>query len=181
MNSEEVLKTIKTALDAADVDSVIQPADATTPHPRLILYTGKDIKGRGQMLEMTADAVEMGQELSNDPEEKGRSYLRLQMDSVFPFSVKPSSLAETAQFLHFINLQIDVPGFYLDYFNNIILYRYVMMADADHIPLRMLFSMIGIIMLLQDLFEAPLERLANGEVTFIDLLQEIQKTLAKKI
>lgn len=155
----KILESLKKALDEVGLDSAISD-------DRLIIYKG---------IEISAQEVEMGQALSQDP----KTYVRLQLDARFPFVVEDRALSDVAQFLHFLNMQVEIPGFYLDHTSNAVLYRHVLLSDQEHLPEKIVLSIIGIAMLFQDVFGPPLERLAQGKETFISLLQEVQKTLGR--
>ena len=168
---------IKNILDRVGLDSILQHADEKTPQERLMVYGGKDSHQRDLHMVLTAQTIEMSQQVSKDSDERAKAYVRIQLDANFPFLVEDMAMAETAQFLHLLNLQVEVPGFYLNYLDNTILYRYVLLADREHIPQKILLSIIGVAMFFQDVFGQALERLAKGQVTFVELLQEIQKSL----
>lgn len=186
--SNYTLELIKAELEGLGLDCEIEKnQDETTPPyvpSRLVVFGGIDSKNREQKMIITEQAIETGNELSTNPNERNRRYVRIQLDAPFPFAVKDTALADVSQFLHFLDLQIELPGFYLNYFDNTILYRCVHIADIEHVPIKVIVSILGIVMFLQDAFGGSLERLANGEVTFVELLQEIQKLygeMAKKL
>lgn len=179
MDNEKILASIKTILDGAGMDSAVVPPDDIIFHPRLVVFIGNDRENRERILEITAQSLEVDKLLTTDEKEKAIEYVRIQVDTKFPFKVEDKAMADVAQFLHVFNLQIDVPGFYLNYYDNAIIYRYVLMAEREHIPIKILFSIIGTVLLFQDLLSSQLERLATGKVSFVYLLKEIHEALNK--
>lgn len=154
-------------MDPIGIDSTVVPANVVITHPRLVVHIGNDASNRERVIEVTAQTTETG-------ESPAKAYVRIQLDSKFPFTVEDVALSDVSQFLHFLNLQLEVPGFYLDLFTNTIIYRYVLLADSGHIPEKMILSMVGIVLFLQDVFGGPFERLATNKVTLPELLREIQ-------
>lgn len=173
MHHEKILQAIKNDLEKENLDCFIEPFDAVLPK-RLLIYTGEDKKQRTQIIEIKVLAPEFQQTiLPND------SPTILQFDLLFPFIVQDNAMSDVAQFLHFLNLQVDVPGFHLDYLNNHILYRYVHFLENDHLSSKILISLVGRFMIFQDIFAQTLERLAEGKVSFLEIMREIQEMLDK--
>lgn len=175
MDYEKILQTVKEDLIREGLDCVIL-SDKDTSQTKLLVYSGEDIEKRIQLIEIKVQAKN-GNFLQL--KQTGQDCVSFQLDAFFPFSVDDFSMADVAQFLHFLNLQIEIPGFYLNYSDNTIIYRYVLLAEDQHIPKRILLSLIGIAMMLQDIFGQTLERLAKGQTTFVELMQEIQAVMAK--
>lgn len=177
MDSQEILASLKASLDTTGIDSLIHhPIDPAQPL-RLLIFAGDAGDRQGGLIEFSLQTVEMGEGAKSKPGK--RTYMRMQIDSKFPFKVVDTSLVEVAQFLNFLNLQLELPGFFLNYFENTIIYRYVLLADADHVPEKVILSVIGVIMFFQDFLGGTLGRLAAGQTTFIELLQDIETVLKR--
>jgi hypothetical protein len=175
MDCEKILQTVKEELIQEGLDCVIH-TDQDSPRTRLLIYSGEDQQKRAQLITITVQAK------SGNPlllKETGHDCVSFQLDACFPFTVDDYSMSDVAQFLHFLNFQIEIPGFCLNYIDNTILYRYVLLSENHHIPKKILMSLIGISMLFQDFFGQTLERLAKGKVSFIDLMKEISTALSK--
>lgn len=177
MDYEKILQTVKEDLIGQGLDCVVL-SDTDTLQKKLVVYSGEDAEKRTQLIEIKVQAR------NGNPrqlKQSGQDCVSFQLDALFPFAVEDLSMSDMAQFLHFLNLQIEIPGFCLDYVNNTVIYRYVLLAEDQHIPQRILLSLIGIAMMLQDMFGQTLERLAKGQVTFVDLMQEIQAAMSKAL
>lgn len=175
MDCEKILQTVKEELIQEGLDCVIQ-TDQDSPWTRLLIYSGEDQEKRTQLITITVQAKGGNPMLLK---ETGHDCVSFQLDACFPFTVDDYSMSDVAQFLHFLNFQIEIPGFCLNYIDNTIIYRYVLLTENQHIPKKILMSLIGISMLFQDFFGQTLERLAKGKVSFIDLMKEISTALSK--
>lgn len=169
MDYKEILQVIKEELTKEGLDCAIQE-EKDMMQTRLLIYSGEDQQKRTQMVTIKAQAKE-GDLLQL--KQAGHDCVSFQLEACFPFTVDDYSMSDVAQFLHFLNFQVEVPGFYLNYIDNTIVYRYVLLSEDQHIPKKILLSLIGMAMLFQDLFGQTLERLAKGKVSFVELMQEI--------
>lgn len=175
MDYEKILQLVKEDLVREGLDCIVL-FDKDILQTKLLIYSGEDTEKRTQQIEIKVQAK------NGNPSQlkhAGQDCVSFQLDAFFPFTVDDFSMADVAQFLHFLNLQIEIPGFYLNYLENTIVYRYVLLAEDQHIPQRILLSLIGIAMMLQDMFGQTLERLAKGKTTFVELMQEIQAVMEK--
>ncbi|HEV8052027.1 MAG TPA: hypothetical protein VGP47_05995 [Parachlamydiaceae bacterium] len=175
MDYEKILQTVKEDLVQEGLDCMVL-ADKDAFQTKLLIYSGEDQEKRMRLIEVKVQAK------SGNPlqlKETGQDCVAFQLDAFFPFTVDDLSMSDVAQFLHFLNLQIEIPGFYLNHIDNTIVYRYVLLAEDQHIPKRILLSLIGIAMMLQDVFGQTLERLSLGQVSFVELMEEIQSVMEK--
>jgi hypothetical protein len=177
MDSLNTLKKLQAMLQEANVDCALLEDENSISH--LLVYGGNDQKGKEQVLEITSQPVDTGQLLNRDVEERTKTYVKIQLNARYPFKVEEAAVPEVAQFLHFLNLQVEVPGFYLDVLDNIVFYRYIFLFDSDHIPWKIVLSIAGVAIFFQDAFGAAIEQIAEGKKTFVQTLEEIQKTLSK--
>lgn len=172
MDCHKILETIRDDFIHEGLDCMIQSGkDAGT---KLLVYSGTDLEKRTQIIEMR---IQENKVSGLTPEQSSYEYFNFQFDVCFPFKVDDYSMSDVAQFLHFLNLQVEVPGFYLNYIDNTLLYRYVHLAEKEHIAKKIITSIIGMAMLFQDVFGQTLERLATGKVSFVDLMKEISTIL----
>jgi hypothetical protein len=177
MDNDKILQSIKEELTNEGLDCVVQNSEEL-PEASLIIYTGSDRDRRTQLIEIKVQTTQVDPSFSKNAVSNCVSF---QLNAFFPFVVTDLAMSDVAQFLHFLNFQVEIPGFYLNYINNTILYRYVLLSENEHIPKKILISLVGIAMFFQDVFGTTLERLAKGEVTFVTLMQEIQEILAKVV
>jgi len=169
------LLSLKEGLTLEGLDCVIQSVD-DLQETSLLIYSGTDHAKRDRLIRIKTQAKIKSDIVANQPEEKLTSF---QLDAFFPFIVEDLAMMEIAQFLHFLNLQIEIPGFYLNYVDNTILYRYVLLSQGEHIPQKIIMALVGIVMLFQDVFGQVFERLAKGEVSFANIMQEVSDILAQ--
>jgi hypothetical protein len=168
---------LKTILDSIRDDLIKEGLDcflmSDQAQDKLIIYAGIDKEERVQLLQISMQARKFPSKSKRTIKEN----IVLQFDSVFPFAVEDKALTEVAQFLHYLNFQIEIPGFYLNHLDNTIVYRYVLLSEGQHVPKKIIFSLIGIVMFFQDAFGQTLERLAKGNTTFVGVMEEIAAML----
>lgn len=170
MEYEKILHSLKEELTNQGLDCVVR-SSTEFPQRTLLVYTGSDPANRVQLLEIKVQSKMQSKETED--------YASIHIDAFFPFIVQDLAMQEVAQFLHFLNLQIEIPGFCLNYLDNKILYRYVLLSESQHIPQKIIVALVGIAMLFQDVFGQVLERLAKGEISFVGVMSEIEKVLSK--
>jgi hypothetical protein len=166
MENNHILESIKEELRREGVDSFIQRDELVS---RLLVYAGSD-QEKTQLIEIMVQNAEITSAIG---------CLSLQFKVSFPFVVKDTAVVDVTQFLHFLNLQLEIPGLFFNHLDNTIVYRYVLLAEEGHLPKKVMMSLIGISMFIQDVFGQVLERLSLGEVSFVELLKEVQKVLEK--
>ncbi|MBA3723227.1 MAG: hypothetical protein H0W88_12615 [Parachlamydiaceae bacterium] len=164
-----MLKQIQIILDQEKFECSLINATEESPQDHLIIFLGTDGKNREKILEITA------QEQILNPEKKpsARTYYRIQFKYLFPFQVKDEAFNQVAGLVLFLNQQVDFPGLELNELENMISYRYVWLTKGGSVDSMLVLSIIGIIRLLLELFSESLERLAEGQATFNELLEEI--------
>lgn len=170
MDYEKILHSVKEDLTKEGLDCIVR-SSTEFPQKTLLVYTGSDLNQRVQLLEIKIQSREQVKETED--------YTSIQIDAFFPFVVQDFSMQDVAQFLHFLNLQIEIPGFCLNYLDNKILYRYVLLSESEHIPKKIIVSLVGTAMFFQDVFGQVLERLAKGEISFVGVMEEIERLLSK--
>lgn len=175
MDYKTILQAIKEELIKEGLDCTIQEGKDML-QTSLLIYSGVDSENRTQIISIKAQANEGEAFLLK---QTGRDCVCFQLEACFPFIVDDYSMSDVAQFLHFMNLQVEIPGFYLNYIDNTILYRYVLLSEEHHIPKKIILSLIGMTMLFQDIFNKIFERLAKGQVSFVDLMKEISEVVKK--
>jgi hypothetical protein len=170
MDSREILESIKKDLGHEQIDSFIQHEDEAA-EARLLIYAGEN-QEKVQLLSITARNTELNE---------SESLTSLQFEAFFPFIVKDQAVVDVSQFLHFLNQQLEVPGFYFNHLDHLIAFRYILFIEPNAIPKKIVMSLIGLVIFFQDIFTQTLERLAKGEVSFADLMQEVHDLLSKAI
>ena len=104
---------------------------------------------------------------------------RVQFWVELPFDVQDAALNQMSNLLHFLNQMIELPGFELDELNGKVIYRYVWIAHPKMIDESLIIGITGAILLTLNLLTGTIESLADGSVSFNDLLAQIVQ-LAKE-
>jgi hypothetical protein len=175
--TKKMLQGIQATLEKAGLDVLHVPMQGDSLVEKLVVFGGKDRDDRAHLIEIGISGSAAAEKKVGKEEIDLDPALRVQIDSAFTFSIADIAYADLAQFLHFINLQIELPGFYLDHLNEKVIYRYVLLFEGETIPKKTLLSLIGVVLFLQDVFGQTLERLASGQVTFLGLMEELEKSL----
>lgn len=166
-----VLDLIENFLEKEEFDCTRIPSSLELPYERLLVFIGLDYEKREQILEIVAQ-----EQLQISDQEK---YYRIQFQLSFPFKVENLALNQVGSLILFLNQLVDFPGLELHELNNQVVYRYVWLAKKSGIDSKLITSIVGIVMLLLELFTPSIERLAQGNTTFNELLEEVIK-IAKK-
>lgn len=176
MKNFEPLKKIQDLFTKAEISCSLFDAEDPYPIPRLVVFGDLDSIGRERHLEITVQPLILKEAVSEESAESSR-WGHLQFDCPFPFTVQDTAMADVAQFLHVLNLQLEFPGFFLSYGDNCILYRYTLVYDLNHPPETVILSLSGFALFIHDAYGDVLEKLALGKATFLEMLQEIQDSL----
>lgn len=172
MQSIEILKQIASILEQGQANVTLVEASNDFPYPRLLVFLGNDYKNRERILALSAQ----GQSLVGLPgkhEMKSTEYIRVQFQTTFPFLMKDNAVFEVGSLLHFINHVVELPGFEMDELDNKIFYRYVLLSSRPDTNPTLYFSILGLIMMLLDLFTEAIEKLATGEASFNEMLEQM--------
>ena len=168
-----VLEIIKKKLEAEKFECAINPANSEFPLDRLIVFLALDMKERERMLEIFGGQQQFSPELML-PEAATLPY-RLHFRVKLPFKVQDTAQNQVASLLLFLNQLIDLPGFELNELEGQVTYRYVWITEQTLITQNLIMSIVGAIMLNLGLFAETIESIADGKVTFNDLLSQIVK------
>lgn len=166
----ERLNRLKELLEES-FDCSLAASTATTPMDRLLLSLGLDGKKREQILEIIATQQQAPPELAL-PSSVTLPY-RLQFRFLLPFEVQSLAMNQVASLLLFLNQMLDLPGFELNELEGQVIYRYIWVTQMENIDRLSLLSIIGSIMLTLALFTETIESVAEGKLSFNELLAQI--------
>lgn len=173
MSEYEILQNLEKILKESELDCSLEANVKAPPFGRLLVYLGQDAKDRERAIEITAQMQELFDIFRKTATEK--KFVRVQFEIPFPFEVKDSALFDTGSLLSYLNRLSELPGFELDEMSGKIFYRYVLLSAKTDIEKEIVLGILGVIMLLMDLYGEAIEKIANGEKTFEELLQEVLK------
>lgn len=169
------LKDLDIALRSENYDSSLIPASEEFPYERLIAFLGVDYQKRERILEVTLQQQELAEGLTTPLP----GYVRLQFLSMLPFDVDDDSSSQVASLLLFLNHLLELPGFEMSEIDSKVCYRYVLLTDSNGVDAKVCFAIIGIIILILDLFTETIEKVSSGLMSFNELLENIQQTAQK--
>lgn len=165
------LKQIQTILEKEEFTCSLFSADEYIPRDRLLVFLGLDLKKREQLLEVSAAQQPIASEYALP---QGVSLpFRIQFRVELPFKIEDLALNQVASLVLFLNQFTELPGFELDELNGKAIYRYVWIINPEVITATMIMSIMGSIMLNLNLFSETIESLAEGKISFNDLLSQI--------
>lgn len=179
MNEHEFLLRFEKTLREEEYDCSLVEATDTVPYERLITFIGLDEKERERILEVTVLKQEFFKGLV-EGEKEGSDFFRVQFQVFFPFNIEPSASNQVASLICYLNRLVELPGFDMDEINLQVSYRYVFLYGEKGFNKKLFTSLVGFIMLTIELFGATLEKVATGETTFNQLLEQIIE-IAKKM
>lgn len=172
-----VLDRMKALLEDEEYGCTLAPPTEDLPLERLFVFLGFDDQKRERLLEISATQQPTSPEFSVP---NGETLpIRILFKVLLPFKVKNTALNQVASLILFLNQMLDLPGFELNELEGRILYRYVWITHPKSIDKILLMSIIGGVMLNLGLFAGTIESLADGRMTFNELLEKIVKMSGK--
>ena len=171
MNEMEILKSLEKMYKEEEMDCSIEPDLKSPPFGRLFLYLGEDSLSRERILEITAQAQDLGESLKTPPQEP--RFARVQFEVALPFEVKETASADTASLLAFLNRMLELPGYEFDEVNGKVYYRYVLLTEQSKLDKSLIMGITGVIRFLLELFTDSIERIAEEKNTFNELLEQM--------
>lgn len=145
--------------------------EADTP-PFIVANFGKDPQGRNRFLRIVPLFQESLNALRKDQDKMG-SIVSTEFSSELPFSFKPEMAKDVASLLHFINNEIQLPGFSLDEAGGKIVFRHLNYCPEKGMDHRLMIGLVGLILLYIDLYSQSIEEIASGKKTFIGAMEEL--------
>lgn len=172
MNEHKFLTEFQKILSDEEYDCSLVEATEAVPYERLLVFLGLDEKDRERMLEVSALKQEFVKGFEST-ESDGSDFFRIQFQVGFPFTIQPRASAQMGSLVCYLNRLIELPGFEMNEIDLQLSYRYVLMYGEKGFNKKLCISIVGLIMLLLELFGSTLEKVAIGETTFNELLEEI--------
>lgn len=187
MQNIDFLRNFEKILQNNDFEASLIEANDDFPFDQLLLYLGADYKNREQILQITAQVQELAQDVLKQKDIPGR-YLRVQFQFTFPFKFLDETFRDTASLAFFLNRTFEMPGIEINEADNQIIYRYVLLAGDKELDEKLWLAILGIIMLILELFTETIELVAAGKKSFnkileevIDLLNKMEEELEKNV
>lgn len=168
MKEIDYLRRFQKYLDSSDLDSSVIEGSDETPHDRLLIYGGQDYKRRERIIEVTSQIQQLGQDIQTE-------YVRVQFQVTLPFKVAELAARDASSLLLFLNKLMELPGWEFNELEDQINYRYVLVSKADGIDETLFSGLIGLILLICQLFTEVVEQVASGKKSFNELMEEVLK------
>ncbi|NGX42192.1 MAG: hypothetical protein K940chlam7_00469 [Chlamydiae bacterium] len=166
---KNLLQRLESIYKSEGLDCALMEETEETPQ-RILVYLGLDIQKRERVIEVIAESPDITKELQSEGPLSGAAVIQFRSD--FPFLAKDDTLFEVRSLTSFLNQLLEIPGFEVDELENRIYYRYVFMGVDSEENLKLTVSVIGTILLLLDVYGAMIEPLAEGKVSFDEMLEE---------
>lgn len=174
----KLLETIQKTLASEGMDCAFFTDEGEGSTPYLKVYLGNDGKHRERILEIVVDEQILPGHFADYERMKIASGLyRLQLQSTFPIEFQYQTAPNLASAINFINTMIELPLVILDEANDKIYYRNVQLLAQEEFNKTLLLGMIGMHRMILDVFSDLLEKIGSGKITYIEMLQEIEKYL----
>jgi hypothetical protein len=172
MNEHEFLMDFQRILKEEEFDCTLVEGTDAVPYERLLVFIGLDEKERERILEITALKQELMHGL-NPSESQEHNMFRVQYQVVFPFDIHPNATSQVSSLVCYLNRMIDLPGFDMNEIDLKLSYRHVFLYGERKFNQKLFLSIVGLTMLLIELFASTLEKVSLGEKTFNQILEEI--------
>lgn len=166
-----ILNQLKDILEKESFECALTPVTNKIPFKRLLVVLDLDDKKRERLVEIIAYEQKVSPEFAL-PQSPTLPY-RLQFRIDLPFKVQNLALSQVSSLLLFVNQLLDLPGFELNELEGRVSYRYVWIAQASSLDRLSVMSIMGTLILNLALFADTIETLADGQISFNDLLAQI--------
>ena len=173
---EKFLTTLSAILKKEGMDCSIFEESDEYPKARLLVYLGTDHRQRERTLEITADEQILPANFKDFETMQVESGLyRIQIQTLIPIDFHPQQAANMASAINFINGLLELPGLISDEVTNNVYYRNVQITASHDFNKTILIGIIGMHRMVLDVFTDMLQKIGDGEMTFLELLDEVVK------
>lgn len=172
----QILSKIQHYLVEEGMDCASFGEEEGQPADRLLVYLGADSKKRERIIEITADQqLVPGQfkDFANMKVEEG--CYRIQVQTQFPISFHPDTAGQMASAINFLNGMLEMPGLISDEGSDKVFYRTVQLVAEEDYKKILLIGVVGMHRMVLDMFSGVLERIGSGELSYLQLLDEVIK------
>ncbi len=150
--------------------------DCSNHHPDdlsddLIVDLGNDKLERERILEISCRPLQFS--VHGVTAQQTDHSFNIQFIVRLPYKVQDLAATQLSSLLHFINHNIDWPGFDFDEVNNKVAYRYIWITKDSAVDAPLLMNIVASVILCLDLFGETIEEVALGHATFDEVLQKI--------
>ncbi len=98
----------------------------------------------------------------------------LQLLTFLPTTFKPTQASEIARLLHYLNKELDLPGFCIDEISSLIFYRFMIPAAKQMIEIEVLDSLLNSLQSICQSFMPVITTVASGMTSFEEVLKKIK-------
>ncbi len=99
----------------------------------------------------------------------------LQLLAFMPGTMKEEAAADTGRLLHYINKELDIPGFGMDEASKVVFYRIMLPTPDKKLDEKMLKTYLGIVKPVCETFAPAVMSVAIGNLTFKEILKKLQE------
>lgn len=170
------LNSLENFFSSQEFVCTVLPASSEVPMDYLFVHIGDDLKDRDLIVQIniTEQLVDKEDRVTSIEEEPEDLY-HLQLLLQFPFDVSLDQLGDLARLLLLINKSSGIPGLELSEPDRKVFWRHVMLVKDEEIDPYILISLVGSLLMTVNVFGDFIESIANGEKTFQEVVEEIQK------
>lgn len=97
----------------------------------------------------------------------------LQILVFIPCTLKKEYLADTARLLHYLNKELDIPGFGVDEVSSLIFYRVMLPSTKQSIDEEVLETLLNSIQTICQTFSPVIATVSSGVTSFDDVLKKV--------
>lgn len=138
--------------------------------PHLQVYLGADAQSRERILTLTMVDSLYGDPLLMGEEGGWRPFVHLQFQVNISGTIQDAALLDLGSLLHYLNSNLELPGFVLHEGREVVFYRYVHLAVKGQEDLTLIKAIIGTVALQMELFEGIIRQVASGDHSFDEVI-----------
>ncbi len=101
----------------------------------------------------------------------------LQLLVFMPTNIKASTKSDLARLLHFLNKEMDIPGFGMDEDSNVSFYRAMLPSHDKQIDEELVKTYLNSLQIIGNMFFPIISQVANGSTKFEEVLKKAKETM----
>lgn len=170
---EVTLAGIKEFLKTQSTDVKMEKASQEMPLDHLVLRFGVDERNRPQSMSLYVVEKELGSLTAQKKMGTKATFIHLYME--LPTHIQDEAVGDIARYILLINKALEFEGFGMSEVDRMIYFRHDLHCSQKQLSDEMLMGLIGYILLIVDTFLPHFERIASGEATFVETVEQVMK------
>lgn len=169
------MNSINEFLEKQEMDCHLIPQNEEIPSDILFVTMGVDEKGRDLLMQISLAEEDFSEsfELFDLEKSSPKRYV-IHVFMALPFMVKDQFVGDISRLILLLNKTMRLPGFGFSEVDRMIFFSNKLMI-TEELDELMLMSLVGNVITYVDAFEEPLEVVADGRMSFSDIIKSLSE------